>query len=303
MGRGVRGFTRHPALPMLVSSSLARVPVAFALLAALPAWAASPELEVTPRQARPGDAVMVTLSGSPQARCPSGELGERTFKFFRAGELCRAVVGLPVEQQPGELSIKVGAQQVSVEILPARFNERSLTVAAKFVEPPPEVRKRMAADTQAFARAYDQPFADKARFSGNFELPVQSRITAPFGDLRVFNGKKQSQHYGLDLDGTIGDPIAAANDGVVVMARDNYGAGRTVLLHHGGDLYTAYFHLSAIEVKHGAKVKRGQRIGRLGKTGRVTGPHLHWAVKAGGLYVNPESVLKLDFDVKRAEGN
>jgi len=120
-------------------------------------------------------------------------------------------------------------------------------------------------------------------------------MTAPFGDLRLFNGKAQSQHFGLDLDGRVGDPIEAANDGAVVMVRPCYASGNTVIVDHGGGLYTMYFHLSHFEVKEGQKVARGQLLGLVGRTGRVTGPHLHFSVKVDGLYVDGATVLGLPF--------
>jgi murein DD-endopeptidase MepM/ murein hydrolase activator NlpD len=271
-----------------------RSTLALVLLAAVPAFAETSGLEVVPRQAHPGDAVMVALKGVRE-HCPKGELGGHALPFFKVGGRCLAIAALPVEQQPGEQKVRVGELEASLEVLPARFNQRQLTVASRFVQPPARVLARMEQDKEAFARAFDQPFGDRAAFSGNFELPLKSVVTAPFGDQRLFNGKQQSQHYGMDLDGKVGDPVTAANDGVVVMTRDNYASGKTVVIHHGGDLYTTYFHLSAIEVKQGARVKLGQRIGRVGRTGRVTGPHLHWGVKVGGMYVDPDSLLHFDF--------
>jgi murein DD-endopeptidase MepM/ murein hydrolase activator NlpD len=265
-----------------------------ALLPLTSARADSATLGATPTSVRPGDAVMITLRGAKN-RCPSGQAGERSFKFFEAGGLCRAVVGVPVEQSPGPLTVKVGSLTTEVQVEPAAFRERTLTVAAKYTDPPEAVQERMAADRRAFQKAFDQKFSSPL-FKGNFALPMTSEMTAPFGDLRLFNGKKQGQHYGMDLDGRIGDPVYAANDGKVVMARNNYAAGRTVVLHHGGDLYTTYLHLSAIGVKQGQKVSRGELLGKVGKTGRVTGPHLHWGVKASGLYVDPASLLRLDFE-------
>ena len=97
-------------------------------------------------------------------------------------------------------------------------------------------------------------------------------------------------------DGRIGDLVVAANDGVVTLARDCYSSGNTILIHHGAELYSAYFHLSHMDVKPGANVHRGQKIGEVGKTGRVTGPHLHFGVKLAGHYVDPESLLRLDFE-------
>jgi hypothetical protein len=182
-----------------------------------------------------------------------------------------------------------------VEVLPANFPQRELTVAPQFVEPPPSVQLRLEQDRRAFAAAFAQPFVPP-KFRKNFAWPRDSRITASFGDRRTFNGIQQSQHYGTDLDGEVGAPIRAANDGVVVMVRENYAAGRTVVIHHGLDLYSVYFHLSRFEVREGQKVKRGQLLGHVGKTGRVTGPHLHWGVRVGELYVDPASVLRLDLE-------
>jgi murein DD-endopeptidase MepM/ murein hydrolase activator NlpD len=115
-----------------------------------------------------------------------------------------------------------------------------------------------------------------------------------FGDQRVYNGDVQGVHYGLDLKGRTGDPVAAANAGRVVLARHCYLSGRTVVVWHGAGVYTAYLHLSRMDVKPGQRVARGERLGRVGSTGRSTGPHLHWGVKVDGLWVDPESLLRLD---------
>jgi murein DD-endopeptidase MepM/ murein hydrolase activator NlpD len=133
-------------------------------------------------------------------------------------------------------------------------------------------------------------------FEEPFAWPKLSRLTAPFGDLRMFNGKKQSQHFGTDIDGDTGDPAYAANDGVVVMNRECFGSGNTVLIHHGLGIYTAYFHLSRFDVKKGDRVRKGDQVGLVGMTGRVTGPHLHWGVKIDGRWIDPESLLRLDFE-------
>lgn len=272
-------------------------------------------LELSPGQARPGDLVSVTLRSVAGRGCPTAMLDGRPLQFFRIPTGCRAFIGLPVELTPGTLSVTVqrdatgddtgsgeATEPASVtlgtlEILPANFNVRELTVSRKFTEPAPAAKRRMRADQAAFDAAYDQPFSPP-KFSQPFVWPMQTQVTAPFGDLRTFNGKKQSQHYGIDLDGNIGDPVTAANDGVVVMARDNYASGQTVLLSHGAGLYTAYFHFSKIDVREGQKVKAGQRIGRVGKTGRVTGPHLHFAVKVNGLYVDPASLMRVDVSAR-----
>jgi len=189
----------------------------------------------------------------------------------------------------------VPSLQATIEIVDPHFPRRELKVAKQYIEPSAAAKKQMADDAEAVKNAYHQPFGHPL-FHENFAWPRATEITSHFGDLRLYNGKKQSQHYGTDLEGRTGDPILAANDGTVVLARACYASGNTVLVYHGVGLFTAYFHMTVMEVKAGDKVKRSQRIGQVGKTGRVTGPHLHFGVKLQGNYVNPESLLELDFE-------
>lgn len=279
-------------------------------------------LELSPGVVKPGDPLLVTVENV--AGEPTGTVGGRPLRFYALpGGGYQAITGLAVELEPGALRINVQVQEArtgeparplqagdevvdapagshpveliaEVEIVDPRYPSRELQVASKFVDPPKSVQRQMKADREAFERAMRQPFAP-LKIRGDFQWPRQAEITAPYGDLRVFNGKKQTQHYGVDLDGHIGAPIHAANDGKVVLVRDCYASGKTVILDHGGGLYTLYFHLSAYKVKQGQTVKRGQRIGEVGATGRVTGPHLHWSVKADELYVDGVTLLQLPF--------
>ncbi len=256
-------------------------------------------LSVQPGMARPGDPILVTVRGLSGE--PTGTLAGRPLRFYPTPDGFQAASGLPVEQLAGEVEVKVtspaapGVELVgTLEVEAPTWPTRELRVATMEGAPPPHLRRRLEADRAAFAAAFNQPYRPPL-FAQDFAWPRHDRITAPFGDRRTFNGELKSQHFGTDVDGDTGDPIHAANDGVVVMVRDNYAAGRTVMLHHGGGIYTTYFHLSRIEVKSGARVKRGQRLGRVGGTGRVTGPHLHWGAKVDGLWVDPETLLRLDF--------
>ncbi len=193
-------------------------------------------------------------------------------------------MGIPVEQEPGLLEVRVTAGAVTLEapleVVPPEFPERKLTVASKFVTIPASARARIKADQAAFQKAWATPFRPRA-FSDNFEKPREALVTAHYGDKRTLNGKKTTQHYGLDLDGSTGDEIRAANDGRVVMVRDCYTSGNTVLVDHGAGLITSYFHLSKFLVKAGQEVQRGELLGLVGKTGRVTGPHLHFGAHIG----------------------
>jgi murein DD-endopeptidase MepM/ murein hydrolase activator NlpD len=257
-------------------------------------------VHLQPGVARPGDAVLVTVLGVSKA--PSGTLGPQTLDFLPIADGFQALVALSVEASIGSRELIVdlvpeGGDEATItgtlEIEDPRWPKKELKVAKKFTSPSKAEQLRSARDQKAFDDAFDVDL-EPWLFASDFVWPRPPEITAPFGDLRLMNGKK-SQHFGADIDGNTGDPIFASNAGEVAMVRDCFGSGNTVLIHHGGRLFTAYFHLSKFEVKEGELVKAGQLIGKVGKTGRVTGPHLHFGVKIDGRWVDPESLLELEF--------
>lgn len=258
---------------------------------------AEPALELAPPIARPGDAVLVRVSGS--AHSPHGTLAGRELSFWSAGpEDFWALAPLPLEAAPGTVEARVAAGESSLEagllLVEPGFASHAITLDKKYVEPPASVLQRMASDRKAFAEGFAQPFAPPL-FQAAFDWPRRAPTSGRFGDQRVLNGKKASVHYGLDITGPRGARVAAANDGVVVVARNAYLSGNTVVVWHGAGVYTAYFHLDRMVVRAGQRVARGEQLGALGATGRATGPHLHWGVKVGGLYVDPESLMAIDF--------
>ena len=267
-----------------------------------PAAASSGEsgIVLAPAVARPGDAVLVRVK-LPAGPPPTGTLAGRSLQFWPNGHEVWAVAALPIETPPGSVALELvwgtldpARSSWALPVMEPGFPSRTLHVASKFVEPPQSVKARIARDRRAFDAAYARPFAPPL-FSGSFGWPRRDRTGGRFGDQRVFNGTKASVHYGLDIDGPRGAPVQAANDGEVVLARNCFYSGNTVVLWHGADLFTLYFHLDRMDVRAGAKVKKGDRLGVIGSTGRVTGPHLHWQVRASGLYVDPESLLGIDF--------
>lgn len=270
--------------------------LALLLSAALSAGPRMPGATVHPTRARPGEVVRVDVSGVAEA--PSGELAGRALQFFPAGGgVFRAYAGLPVELGPGPAAAKVTAGgralEARFEVVEPRWREKVLSVPPQFTEEKtPEVEARVQEDKAAFQLAFAQPAAPPA-FSRPFAWPRVAKITGRFGDLRTFNGVTQGQHYGTDLPGPVGAPVRASNDGTVVLVRDAWASGLTVVLFHGANLYTVYFHLSRADVALGDRVRRGDRVGALGASGRASGPHLHWGAKVGDLYVDPESLLAL----------
>jgi murein DD-endopeptidase MepM/ murein hydrolase activator NlpD len=123
--------------------------------------------------------------------------------------------------------------------------------------------------------------------------PVPHEANSAFGTRSIFNGKPRNAHGGADFLSPGGTPIRAPNAGRIAVARDLYFSGNTVIIDHGLGLFSMLAHMSAIDVREGDVVKAGQVLGRVGATGRVTGPHLHWAVRAGGARVDPLSLLAL----------
>lgn len=254
----------------------------------------TPRVLLFPPRATPGDAFLVVVRGASEP--PAAVVEGRSLQFFPVPDGFAAIAGLPVETPAGPLSIRFPAQpelEARLEVAPSRFPRRELQLDRRFVEPPsPEVARRIEEDRAAFARAFGQPPAPPL-FRADFAWPRKARVSAGFGEERTINRVKPSQHYGLDLAGAVGAPVLAANAGQVVMVRDCFAAGRAVVLWHGAGLYTTYFHLSQALVSEGERVERGQRLGLVGRSGRASGPHLHWGVRVGDLYVDPRSVLRL----------
>lgn len=266
----------------------------------------APTLSIQPGVAFPGDPVLFVMGGLDEV--PKGRFDGHPLSFVPCPAGHCALVGLSVDLPQGTYDVSVdftaadGPQQLAgtLEVLAAAFQKRQLTVSKRFTSPSKAQRLRSAQDAAAFAKAFDRGY-EALKMSDGFGWPRPPVITAPFGDLRLLNGKKNSQHFGVDLDGSRGQPIRAAADGDVVMVRDCFASGQTVLVHHGARLFTAYFHLSRFAVKEGQRVKQGALLGDVGSTGRVTGPHLHWGAKLDGSWVNPIALLALDFTTSPAQ--
>lgn len=126
-----------------------------------------------------------------------------------------------------------------------------------------------------------------------FILPMESFITSDFGKARVYNDTLKGYHSGTDFRAKVGTPIIASNDGQVVLAKNRFYAGGTVIIDHGQGIYTCYYHMSDFAVKKGQIIAKGEVIGLSGKSGRVTGPHLHFSVRVGGVQVDPLQFVKL----------
>jgi len=134
---------------------------------------------------------------------------------------------------------------------------------------------------------------EKSYINKKFIVPLDTKITSAFGKARVYNDTLKGYHSGTDFRAKVDTPIIASNDGIIILAKSRFYSGNSVIIDHGQGVYTCYYHMSKFKVKKGDEVKRGQVLGLSGSTGRVTGPHLHFSARVGGIQVDPLQLIKL----------
>jgi len=283
---------------------------AFALAAALLVSAAGPAraqdgsaLAVTATPARPARGSVVWLTVRPEsadtALSLDGTAAGEPLHFRRLADgRFRSLVGIPLEggdTLPVTLRLSNGESAdtviVALEVRQPDYPRERLRVPPRFAQPDSAAQARIAGEV-AQSRAISQRTHDTPRlWEGRFVRPRPGRITSTYGSARVFNGEVTSRHMGTDFAGATGAPVRAANRGVVRIVDRFYYGGNVVYVDHGAGLTSAYLHLSKQLVAEGDTVERGQVIGRVGATGRVTGPHLHLIVRYGRVTVDPMSLF------------
>lgn len=208
-----------------------------------------------------------------------------------------ALVGIPLSAVPGEASITVqapeGGERLLAYLIEAkRYSEQRLTVAPRTVDLSPEDQARYEgerAHLETVMATFSEPWPDLP--SLRMQVPVPGRRSSSFGLRRVFNGQARNPHSGMDIAAGTGTKVAAPLPGRVIDTGDYFFNGQTVWLDHGGGLLSMYCHLSTINAQTGDVLKTGDRLGAVGATGRVTGPHLHWGVMLNRAMVDPALFL------------
>jgi len=207
-----------------------------------------------------------------------------------------------LEQSPGKYELKLSGQTAngekisctaSLEVIAGHFATERLHVEKEFVEPNPEQIKRANEERQRLRDIFDRVTPERL-WNGKFRVPLDGVTTGGnFGRRRILNGQPGSPHGGVDFPAVAGTPVHAAQRGRVVLAEELFFSGNTVVIDHGLGIYTFYGHLSEIDVKAGDSLESGQVLGKVGATGRVTGPHLHWGLTVERARVNPLQLVKL----------
>ena len=209
----------------------------------------------------------------------------------------QALVGLHINTEPGEHELQLkgaaGTRTHRFAVAAKQYPEERLTIAnQRLVNPPQSDLARIHEETARQLAQYRR-FTARPLDLSPFELPVAGRVSSVFGHRRVLNGQPRNPHSGLDLAAATGTPIHAPAPGAVVLTGELFFNGKTVFLDHGQGLVTMYCHMNAIAVAEGDEVERGQVIGEVGATGRVTGAHLHWSVSLNGNRVDPVRVMAI----------
>ena len=272
---------------------------AVALLMLAPSGGCPAELSVTPDEVIPGGIARVTLSGACEHA--EGDINGQALRFFRDGPEGRVVslIGIDLDEPQGERVVAVRcngwAGRAGLRVRRHEFPKEELTVADQYVRPSPAEQARAAKEASRLDRLWVAASPERL-WRGEFQRPAEGPLGTAFGLRRIFNGQPRSPHSGIDIRARRGTPVVAANTGCVVLRDDLFFSGNTVVLDHGLGLYTVYLHLSDYRVSEDEVVEKGQVIGLVGATGRVTGPHLHFSARLGGARVDPWQLITEDFE-------
>jgi murein DD-endopeptidase MepM/ murein hydrolase activator NlpD len=275
---------------MMSRSILFALLTTFALVGSAAADA-NTKVTITPKVVRPGDPVLVKVTGTDGE--PRGKAMGAALQFFPSRDGYQAVFAVPLTAAPDTLSVEVesAVHPAYVRIEAVTFPESSLVVEEELANPARPEREQIDADNAAILAAIAKAKGEP-QFTRAFRKPAGA-ITSGFGEWRTFNDGHRSQHLGYDVVAREGSKVKAVNAGTVVLVRDCFLAGKVVVVAHGAGIASAYYHLSDVAVAEGDPVAQGAEVGRAGQTGRTTGPHLHLSLRVPGGFVDPAKFFKL----------
>lgn len=269
------------------------------------------ELRLSAPEAAQGTLVLAEVRSTSALSDVAGKWNGKDVPFWSGQEKARgnagadarfALLGIDLEKPAGKYDLTVAAQtqsgehiscEAAIAVSEGHFATESLTVKQQFVQPNPEQLARAEAEGKRLREIYDRVTPERL-WKGPFRVPLDGDFKGSnFGKRRVLNGHPGTPHGGMDFPAPAGTPVHAAQSGRVVLAEDLYFSGGTVIVDHGLGIYTFYCHFSKIDAKVGEDVVSGTVLGAVGATGRVTGPHLHWALEVQRARVNPLDLLEV----------
>ncbi|MGB7844337.1 MAG: M23 family metallopeptidase [Candidatus Acidiferrum sp.] len=261
-------------------------------------------LKVTSGISAQGSLLLAEVHGPKSMPTLSSDWDGRANPLWREDEkstTLHGLIGIDLERPPGRYEWRVSwpgpdknplACSIFITVRAGKFPTERLKVEKQFVQPDPEQQKRAEEDQKKMRAIYDTVTPQRL-WEGKFRLPLKDVAAGGnFGRRRILNGEARSPHAGVDFPAGPGTPVFASQTGKVALAEELYYSGNTVVIDHGYGIYTLYAHLSEIGVHAGDMAKAGAEIGKVGATGRVTGPHLHWGLTIDHARVNAMQIVQ-----------
>ncbi len=273
------------------------LPILFCLGPGTSTFSASPQI----LQGRQGEVLLVKVPVAGQPKEVRGTFLKKRVLFYPANEEAfEGLLGVDLQAKPGVHDLMVDViyvdkktrQVIKVKVIKEKYPVQRLTLPDKMVDLDKKTLARVRKEAKQVNRAFSS-LDPRRLWKGTFVEPVQGKVSGRFGSRRVINGQPKRPHSGEDIAAPEGTPVSAMNEGIVRLSLDHFFTGKGVILDHGLGLFSMYFHLSVVDVEEGQMVKKGQHIGKVGSSGRATGPHLHWGVRLNGSRVNPYSLMQV----------
>ncbi len=262
-------------------------------------------LESFPEVVRQGEVYPVSLYGPSSLKSVVIEFQKRKFPLIFNGKrgVYEGLLGIDMDTPPHPYEIKVIATDhlfsLFSTLFPLRvekidFGIQRLSLPPQMVDLDRRTLERVKREAKQLSDLF-QIFREEKLWEGGFIRPVEGELSLTFGLTRIINGQSRSPHTGVDIKAEEGTLVLACNSGIVVLVDELFFSGKSVIMDHGWGIFSMYFHLSEVLVKEGDRIHTGMALGRVGSTGRSTGPHLHWGIRVNGARVNPLSLLKVRF--------
>lgn len=256
-----------------------------------------------PEVARQGDVVLLRVKCLENFILLEGRFLGRTINFSKSEEKDEyyVLLGIDLTMKSGTYVIDLKCKDkrnrilktlYKIKVLKNYYKTQELNLPKEMVDLEGEVLQRVREESKRFKKLWE--VASGLRYwQGDFILPVRGEVEDNFGWKRIINGKRRNFHSGVDIKADLGDKVVASNDGKIALVGSFYLCGNSVVIDHGQGLYTMYFHLHEVKVRKGDIVRKGEVIGFIGSTGRVTGPHLHWGVRLNKARINPLALIRI----------
>ena len=261
-------------------------------------------VESLPRVAKQGEVCLISVLGTASLRSINVVFEGVRFPlaFNEQNGTYEGLIGIDMDTQPSTYEIKIvvtderndiHSSNFSLKVEKVDFGIQELSLPSSMVDLDRETLERVNKEERRLNSLF-RTFREERLWRGAFIRPVRGELSTAFGFRRIINGQRRSPHTGVDLQAEEGTPVLACNSGIVALVEPLFFAGKSVILDHGWGFYSMYFHLSEVLVKKGDRVGKGAILGRVGSTGRSTGPHLHWGIRMNGARVDPLSLLNIN---------